>query len=308
MRVEERRVARRDDDVGVGDEVEPAAGARPVDRRDDRLPDRVVPRGEPELGPLRPAGLLAQRLGIAAELDDVEPGLERLPRAGVHDHADVGVGVELRPGPFQLVEHRGVHRVADVRSVELQPTDRTPPLDDQRLVAAHDGASRAGRAGRRGPCGAASRSRCEGACRRGGTRPGTLYGARCSRHAARSSSSETSAPPTMNATGTEPSRSSGTPDDARVVDAGHEPQHLLDVVGEHLVAAPVDHVADPALDPHEAVGVHAGQVAGVDEAVGVDAIGERRAVGVARGHRRWPHQQPAHGVRRRRPRRRRRAP
>ncbi len=52
--------------------------------------------------------------GFAAQLHDVEPGLERLPGTGVDDHPHVGIGVELLPRPFELVEHRRVHRVADV--------------------------------------------------------------------------------------------------------------------------------------------------------------------------------------------------
>ena len=81
VRVEEGRVRRRDHDVGVGDEVQAAARAHAVDRGDHRLPHRVVPRGEAQLGPLRAPRLLAQRLGIAAQLDDVEAGLERGARS-----------------------------------------------------------------------------------------------------------------------------------------------------------------------------------------------------------------------------------
>ena len=71
--------------------------------------------GEAQLEPLRAAGLLAQRVGIAGELGHVEPGLERVARTGVDDHADVGVVVELAPRPFELVHHPGVHRVRRLR-------------------------------------------------------------------------------------------------------------------------------------------------------------------------------------------------
>ena len=46
VRVQEGGVGRRHHDVGVGDEVQPASGARAVDGGDHRLPDLVVPRGE----------------------------------------------------------------------------------------------------------------------------------------------------------------------------------------------------------------------------------------------------------------------
>ena len=43
VRIEERGVLARDDDVGIGDEVQAAAGAHTVDGRDHRLPHLVVP-------------------------------------------------------------------------------------------------------------------------------------------------------------------------------------------------------------------------------------------------------------------------
>ena len=45
---------------------------------------------------LRAAALLAQRVGIASQLHDVQPGLERLAGAGVHDHPHVGIGDRAR--------------------------------------------------------------------------------------------------------------------------------------------------------------------------------------------------------------------
>jgi hypothetical protein len=156
VRVEEGGVGGRDDDVGVGHEVETPAGADAVDGGDHRLPDPVVPRAELQLGPLRPAGLLPQRLLVAGQLLHVEAGLEgrplagvhdeRLPLAGVDDHPHRRVGVELLPRPLQLGEHRGVHGVAGIGPVEHQPADVALPLHEQRLVSlAHDrGTSRHG--------------------------------------------------------------------------------------------------------------------------------------------------------------------
>ncbi len=51
-----------------------------------------------------------------------------------------------------------------------------------------------------------------------------------------------------------------------------EAQDLLDVLGKHLVAAPVDDVARPALDPHEPVGVDPGEVTGVDIPLGIHPL------------------------------------
>ena len=134
MRVEKRGVARGDHDVGVGDEVEPTAGDGAVDRRDHRLPDLELPRGEGELGVARAARLLAQRGGVTTQLGDVEAGLERLALPRVHDHPHRRIGVELVPRRLELVHHRVVHRVADLRPVEDQPADRALPLDEQRVV------------------------------------------------------------------------------------------------------------------------------------------------------------------------------
>ena len=134
MGVEERGVAGGDDDVGVGDEVQTAAGAAPVHGRDHRLPHLVVPRGEAQLGVARATRLLGHRLLVAAEGGDVEAGLEALALARVHDHPHRGIGVELAPRLLELGHHASVHRVADLGPVEHQPADRAPSLDDQPLV------------------------------------------------------------------------------------------------------------------------------------------------------------------------------
>src|SRR5581483_10260217 len=61
-------------------------------------------------------------------------------------------------------------------------------------------------------------------------------------------------------------------------------QHVLDLPGIDVLAAPDDHVLQPALDADVAAPVHRGQVAGVVPAVGVD--GPRRGLGhvVVAGH------------------------
>ena len=80
--------------------------------------------------------LLAQSVGVPAQLHDVEAGLEGAALAGVDDDPHIGVGVELAPGRLELVEHGGIHRVGGLRSVEDEPTDRALALDTQRRVAA----------------------------------------------------------------------------------------------------------------------------------------------------------------------------
>ena len=118
-----------------------------------------------------------------------------------------------------------------------------------------------------GPC----PPRCAGARRPSDRRPAPCRrrGAGGREHRARSSGTGR---PTRNATGTSPRRSCGPATTATSRHGRREAQHLLDRVREDLVAAAVDEVAGPALDPHEALVVDAGEVAGVDEAVGVDAL------------------------------------
>ena len=124
VRVDELGAGGGDHDVGVGHEVQPAAGAHAVDRRDDRLAHLVVPRRQPQLGPPGAPRLLAQRVAIAGQLDDVETGLEGGAVAGVDDDAHVGIVVELVPRRLELAHHGRVHRVAGVGPVEHQPADR----------------------------------------------------------------------------------------------------------------------------------------------------------------------------------------
>ena len=136
--------------VCVRHEVQPSAGACSVDGGDDRLRHTVVPCRQSKLGASGSSRLFAQRFRISCELDHVETGLERGPRTGVHDHSDRRIGVELAPCLFELVEHGGVHGVADVGPVEDQPSHGAVALDQQRLVR-HQllGTSRHGRPSKR---------------------------------------------------------------------------------------------------------------------------------------------------------------
>ena len=82
------------------------------------------------------------------------------------------------------------------------------------------------------------------------------------------------ASPTNTATGTSPRRSSGQPTTAASRDAGDQAQHLLDLLGEHLVPTSVDEVRRPPLDPHEALGVDPRMISRADVALRVDPIVE----------------------------------
>ena len=87
-----------------------------------------------ELEAFGAAALLAQRFGITTELRHVEAGLERVTRAGVHDHAHLGIVIELEPRVGELVAHVAGHRVQLVGTVEDQPAHVALPLDDQGVV------------------------------------------------------------------------------------------------------------------------------------------------------------------------------
>ena len=89
LRLPELRVLRRDADVAAHRELEAAAEAEPVDRRDERRARRVHPRAE-LLDPARRAALLRlrRRLAERRELRDVRAGDEgAVARALEHDRA-----------------------------------------------------------------------------------------------------------------------------------------------------------------------------------------------------------------------------
>ena len=86
----------------------------------------------------------------------------------------------------------------------------------------------------------------------------------------------------------------GRAHDGGVAHFGRAAQDLFDLRREHLVPPAVDDVADATLDPHEPVGVDAGDVAGPQVAVGVEPVGQAAPTHVAgrhagRAHRQLPH-------------------
>ena len=87
-----------DHDVGVGHPVEPAARADAVDRGDDRLPHPLVPGGEVQVEVLHRSPVALHAHAVGGDLGHVDAGLEGPALAGVDDHPDLGVGVELPPG------------------------------------------------------------------------------------------------------------------------------------------------------------------------------------------------------------------
>ena len=136
-----------------------------VDRGDHRLPDLVVPGGEVAARPAWCAATARAARPGRGELGHVEAGLERRPVAGVDDHPHVGVGVELAPGPLELVaaSWRPWRCRRSGRSNTSQPTGPSP-LDDQRLVAGYV-ASRRSTAGHLAPGRVAATGRARGAGR-----------------------------------------------------------------------------------------------------------------------------------------------
>ena len=116
-----------DHDVGVGDEVQAAAGADAVDRGDHRLPHLVVPRRELELGALRAAATApAARRGRRQLARRRDRSGTRCPSPVLTITRTSGIGVELVPRPLELVEHGGVHGVAGVGPVEDATSRRGP--------------------------------------------------------------------------------------------------------------------------------------------------------------------------------------
>ena len=102
-----------------------------------------MPGGELQLGSLRPAGLLPQRIGVVGQLSHVKTRLEDGTVAGIDDDPDVRIGVKLGPGSLEFGEHDGVDGVAGPGPIEDQPPDRPPVLYGQRLIVVHFIGSRA---------------------------------------------------------------------------------------------------------------------------------------------------------------------
>ena len=85
-----------DHDVGVGDEVQPPAGAHPVDGGDDRLPTPVVPGRSSAVRPAWSGGTArAGPRDRRASWTTSRPVWKARPAAGVDDDPDLGVGVQL---------------------------------------------------------------------------------------------------------------------------------------------------------------------------------------------------------------------
>ena len=135
VRVEERGVARGDHDVGVGDEVEPTAGAGAVDRRDHRLPHLVVPRGEARAR-RRACGATARVIASLSRLSAAtsRPVWKLRPFPVFTITRTAGSSSSSRHASSSSAIIARVHRVADVGPVEDQPADGPLPLDDEAFV------------------------------------------------------------------------------------------------------------------------------------------------------------------------------
>src|ERR1700733_5750259 len=132
--VEKRGVGRRDHDVGVGDPVESPAGADPVDRRDDGLPDAVLPGREVKVERLALLSVPLEPDAVGRDLYHVGAGLEGLALPGMDDDAYRGVYVQLLPCLGELVAHGVVHRIEAFRAIVDQPANRTVALDLQSFI------------------------------------------------------------------------------------------------------------------------------------------------------------------------------
>ena len=107
VRVGEPRGRAGDDHVGVGHEVQAAARAHAVHRRDDGRMDATT-GDERDLV----VDAFAGRTALVVEVADVDARAERRALAGDHDAAHVGVVAHLAPQLRELAAHRPVERVA----------------------------------------------------------------------------------------------------------------------------------------------------------------------------------------------------
>jgi hypothetical protein len=115
VRVEERGVVGAEDDVGLVEPIERAAGRHAVHRAHQGFPHLV------ELGRQLLARIaLAPDVGMAVDaLLDVHAGAERtLARGAQHDDVHVVVRLDRPPDVGEVVEHRLVEAVHGVRAVE----------------------------------------------------------------------------------------------------------------------------------------------------------------------------------------------
>ena len=106
----------------------------------------------------------------------------------------------------------------------------------------------------------------------------------CSRHQSAISSSvrsPASGASTTTAHARSPRSGSGSPTTATSAIFGVRVEDVLDLLGRDVLALADDDVLEPAGDDQVAVGVETAEVAGVEEAVGVEGVGVERRVDVA---------------------------
>src|SRR5262249_44005385 len=96
---------------------------------DDRLPDVLMPGREVEVPSLHRLAIALHADAVAGDFGHVDTGLEGAAVAGVHDHADVAVGVQFLPRNGELVPHVRRHRVALLGAIVHEPTHRA--VDEQ---------------------------------------------------------------------------------------------------------------------------------------------------------------------------------
>ncbi len=140
VRVEERRVARAEDDVGLVDEVLAAAGAHAVHGGDDGLPALVMLRAEARAGILVVPDVA---VGPPRALLDVDAGAERALAGGAkHDGMDRVRIADGRPRLRHLLRHLLVEGVQLLGAIQRDRRDGiVAGLEEDRLEGAHVGFS-----------------------------------------------------------------------------------------------------------------------------------------------------------------------
>jgi len=120
-----------DDEIAGQRQLEPAAGANPVDGRDrdaGEIFDHL--RGFLVLAalPIRVFVVPAQKVL------DVVAGTEGIPGAAEYEKPAFAVLLHFANGVRKLIRHLAIKRVVGVRSVEGDPCDRCFPIEDDVLV------------------------------------------------------------------------------------------------------------------------------------------------------------------------------
>ena len=127
MRVDERGVGGHEHDVGIGDEVQPAACADAVDGDDRRKPDVVVEWRHP-LQFVDPVRRRDPKSSVADPLE-VHAHAEAAAGSGDHDRPSHGIGTDPGPDGGELGVHLVVERVQRVRTVERHHHDAVGLLE-----------------------------------------------------------------------------------------------------------------------------------------------------------------------------------